>query len=181
MKATTLATLLVDPSILIVLGYAVTFLIYRVVVRKWWKSFGVYAAFLLPINIIVLWIGGVLPYFNLMSPENVYFGLVPKEWLGNSGNDFMWNGLTLPILGRVLPLEFFPTYRHFLFNIYAALIWLSYPIILGWASFRGYAHSKVEAPWYNIFFLELLKMCLLAVATFILLSSIALGIARIYS
>lgn len=181
MRTTTLATLLVDPSFLIVLGYAVTFLIYRVLVRKFWKSFGVYAVFLLPVNIVVLWIGGVLPYFNLMPPENVYFGLVPKEWLGNSGNDFMWNGLTSPILGRVLPIEFVPTYRYLLFNIYAFLIWLSYPIILGWASLRGYAHSIVDAPWYKIFFPELLKMCLLAVAIFILLSCIALGIARIYT
>src|SRR3989344_1686820 len=113
MRITALGTLMVDPSMLIVLGYATTFFLYRVIVRKW-KSLGVYAVFLLPANIIVLWIGGVLPYFNLMPPEAVYFGLVPKEWLGNSGNDFMWNGLTLPLLGRILPSEFVPTHRYFL-------------------------------------------------------------------
>lgn len=172
-------TLLVDIPMLLVLGYAVTFFIYRVPARKW-KFIGVYAAFLFPINILMLWVGGVLPYLNLMTPEAVYFYVLPAKWLGISGNDFMWNGLTLPIIGRILPLESVPTYRHFLFNAYALLLWFCYPLALGLASLRAYAHSLVNAPWYRIFFPELLKRILLAVVIFVVTSGIALGIARIY-
>lgn len=184
-------TLLVDNSMLIVLGFVFSFITYRVFVRRYWMSLGVYSIFLLPLNIIALWVGGTMPYWNIIPPESVYFNLLPKEWLGNSGNDFMWNGLLLPIIGRVIPENVIPTTRYTLFTVYAIFVWATYAAVLTASSCYGYSMSVVgtelkpdknfvTVAWYNIFFVELLKMCLLAVATFVLLSSLALGIARIY-
>lgn len=173
-------TLIVDVPMLLVLGYAITFFIFRVAVREW-KWLGVYSVFLLPVNILALWIGGILPYFNLIAPEAVYFHIFPKEWLGVTGNDFMWNGFILPLTGgRIVPLEVIPTYHYLLFNVYAFLLWLSYPVALGYGAILGYAHSQVEAPWYQIFWPELFWMFIRAFVAFILIAGVAALLARIY-
>ncbi len=161
-------TLMVDLPMLIILGYATSFFIYRVLTRRW-KWIGVFAPLLLPINILALWLGGVLPYLDLLTPEAVYFGLVPKEWLGASGNDFMWNGF---LGARVVPLELQPTYQHFWFTAYAIFIWLTMPLALGYASLIGYRDATVPASWHRIFWSQLLKMIVVAYIVWILTLSI---------
>lgn len=172
-------TLIVDLSMLIVFGYSITFFIYRVLTRKW-KWMGVQALLLLPTNIIALWLGGVLPYFNVIRGENVYFNLIPSHFIGVNGNDFMWNGLILPWIGRIVPLDMLPTYQYPLFTVWAVIIWLAMPLVLGWASLRGFSHSLVDAPWYKIFFPEFFKMLALAFIVFAVVSGITLGLVAIH-
>jgi hypothetical protein len=111
-----------------------------------------------------MWLGGVLPYFNLIPPARVYFGMFPSDWLGVNGNDFMWNGFLIALgIKRVVPLELQPTYHYFWFNLYVILYWLSFIPTLGWAVLKGRqtAFLKLDPlnPKLN---LERLKIILLA-------------------
>jgi hypothetical protein len=175
-------TLLVDLSMLMVLGYAITFFMYRVLARRW-KWMGVWGALLLPLNILMLWAGGILPYFNLLPGEQVYFYLIPTEFIGTSGNDFMWNGLILPWITRTVPLEMMPTYNYLLFNIWAITIWIAMPVTLVWACvLRGFPDSMLgEVPWYKVFFPGLFRMIISAVFVFGFIVSVTLLLVKIYS
>ena len=177
-------TLMVDLPMIIVLGYATSYFLFKVVTPKlpW---FGVFAPALIPLSIIALYFGGILPYFNLMEPEAVYFYLLPKSWLGISGNDFMWNGLTLPLIGRVMPLEMLPTSQNFFLhpiNLFAYAIWALMPIAMIWSSLCGAADAIDDRiSWHKIFIPNLLKMILIAVSVWILLMSITRFLIWIYS
>ena len=187
-------TLIVDWSMLTLMGYTVSFFTYRIIVwavrktknesvKSWARTVGVIVIFLLPLTLLSLYAGGILPYFGLLEPEQVYFGLVPSEWLGASGNDFMWNGLILPITGRVVPLEVQPTSNKFWFNVFACSIWLGMPIILASASLYGYARSLMDRSksWIKAFLPGFVKVSLLALAELIFLMSIARFLVWIYS
>ncbi len=173
-------TLLIDWSMLLIMGYIMSFFVYRFLSRRW-KWMGVAVILLLPVTILSLYAGGILPYFDKMMPEQVYFHLLPKEILGITGNDFMWNGFLLVTVGRVVPLSIQPTYQYLGFNIFAALIWLGMLIVLPWASLRGYADSTVPTNWLKVFVPGLLKMVVLAVVTNALLISISLLLVWLYS
>lgn len=158
-------TLTLDLSLIIIFAYPISFLVYRLAKKQPWM--GKWAWILILVSVLALWSGGIPPYFNLMEPEDVYFGMVPSEWLGENGNDFMWNGLTLPIIGRIVPLEMTPTYQFPLFTIYAVFVWLMMPFaMIGVARF-GRADAQADIPWQKIFFPELGRMFLLAAAVFI--------------
>jgi hypothetical protein len=176
-------TLIVDLSMIIVSGYVISYLLFKFITPRW-PWIGVFAPFLLPLSVLALYVGGLLPYFNLMEPEAVYFYLLPKSWLGISGNDFMWNGLTLPLIGRVMPLEMIPTCKNFPLhpiNLFAYVIWTLMPVVMVWSSLCGSADAvDNRMAWYKIFVPNLLKMILLAVIVWILLMSIARFLVWIY-
>lgn len=173
-------TLIVDLSMLIVLGYAVTFVIYRVFARKW-KWIGVYAVLLLPINIIALWLGGILPYFDVARGEQVYFHLVPTEYIGESGNDFMWNGLILPWIGRIVPLEMTPTYQYLPFTILAIIVWVMMPVVLVRSCLYAWVRTMEPKPWYKIFIPDMLRMIFYALITLALVVGAATLLVKIYN
>lgn len=141
-------TFIVDPFLLFVLGYFVTRTIYKHLVTT--RIFGSTAArrffvILFPLTIIFMWLGGVLPYFNLVDSVNVYFGLLPQWLVGPSdGNGFMWNGLGVHLVKNIVPDSLIPTYHYLGFNILAVAIWLSYPLILGWGVLEGQAAALVK-------------------------------------
>lgn len=149
-------TFIIDHAMMTFLGYLVTYNLYKLRGKQWnlgvaalknpgvsfyGKRKGFFDRFWLmtfPLSIISLWIGGALPYLNLVEPESVYFYAFPASWLGVNGNDFMWNGFIIAFTEkRALPLEFLPTTQYFWFNVYAVLYWLSFPVVLGLAVARG--------------------------------------------
>ena len=153
-------TFLIDHSTMILFGYWITYAIYnrrgiqyrvgRAILMaesrdanpsflRWLKSvLDRLFPITFPVSIIVLWIGGFLPYMNLVPPESVYAGLFPKEWLGVNGNDFMWNGFLLPIIGeRIVPLGALSNELTSLGTMYGLLYWASFPFFLGWSVSRG--------------------------------------------
>lgn len=139
-------TLIVDLPLLLVMGFLMTYFIYRYLIKVQflWPLRKLYP-FLFPISIFSLYAGGILPYFNLITPEKVYFNLIPTQFLGTSGNDFMWNGLILPFLGRIVPLSVIPTYHSIAFTIVAIEIWLAMPFVLGFACILGWSSALENA------------------------------------
>lgn len=139
-------TLIVDLPLLLVMGFFMTYFIYRYLIKVpfLWPLRKFYPL-LFPISIISLYFGGILPYFNLIAPEKVYFNLIPASFLGVSGNDFMWNGLILPLFGRIVPLNLIPTYHSIAFTIVAIEIWLAMPFILGLACLLGWSTALENA------------------------------------
>lgn len=173
-------TLLVDWPMLLALGYLISFVIFRFL-TGYWRWLSTLAVLLLPISVLGLYAGGIPPYFNLIPPEQVYFHLIPKEFLGLTGNDFMWNGFLLPTVGRIVPLSIQPTYQYLGFNLFAVFIWLGMWPVLGWASAQGYIDAIMPVPWHKVLFRGLLKMLFLAVISQILLSAITLWLVWLYS
>lgn len=94
-----------------------------------------------PLSIFGIWYGGIMTYWRFQSAEAVYLGLAPTWFIGMSdGNDFMWNGFLLPLLGeRIVPLEMIPTSGAF--TIWGILLWLSQPIAFGLAVLKGNADA----------------------------------------
>jgi hypothetical protein len=139
-------TLIIDLPLLLVMGFFMTYFIYRYLIKVpfLWPLRKFYPL-LFPISIIALYLGGILPYFNLIAPEKVYFNLIPSQFLGISGNDFMWNGLILPFLGRIVPLNLIPTYHSIAFTIVAIEIWLAMPFVLGFACLLGWSSALENA------------------------------------
>lgn len=139
-------TLIIDLPLLLVMGFFMTYFIYRylIKVKFLWPLRKLYPL-LFPISILSLYLGGILPYFNLIAPEKVYFNLIPVQFLGLSGNDFMWNGLILPFLGRIVPLDIIPTYHNWAFTIVAIEIWIAMPFVLVYACMRGWSSALLNA------------------------------------
>lgn len=160
-------TILVDYSLLIILGYFMTYLIYRHVIKVkfLWRLRRFYPLLFVG-SVLALWFGGVLPYFNLMEPSAVYFNLIPQHILGQTGNDFMWNGLILPFISRTVPLELTPTYQYFWFNLVAIVFWIGIPIVQGWACLQAFADALLNTTWRKLW-RKWLKMILLGIAVFI--------------
>lgn len=157
--------LMVDWSMQLVLGYAVTFMLFRWGTRLWpaltLAGLGFFVA-----TILGFWTFGLLPFFGLISIPPLYE--IPIQI--TSSNDFMWNGLVPFFKERVVPLELIPTTGNPWFIAYAAFIWLGMIPILGWACLHGMADAMNErVPWYKLFFPKLLWMCFLAVAAFFIL------------
>ena len=137
----------------------------------------------IPITIIAMWIGGTLPYFNLIPAESVYAGLFPAGWLGVNGNDFMWNGFLFPLgIGRIVPLTLQPTHQFALFNIYAVVYWLSLPIVmlLAIAKGRHSAFLKIRG-FHSGLFKEKLMIFSLTVFYLIFDATLATLLVQIYS
>lgn len=160
-------TILVDYTLLIVLGYFMTYVIYRhiIKVKFLWRLRRLYPL-LFVASVLALWFGGVMPYFNLMEPSAVYLGLVPAEILGQTGNDFMWNGLILPFIDRTVPLELTPTYQYLWFNVLAILFWLGIPLVQGWACLQAFSDALLNTTW-RVLWRKWLKIILLGIAVFI--------------
>lgn len=145
-------TFIVDPFLLYFLGYLVTKFIYKNVAPRL-KNSALRRAFplLFVISIISLWIGGILPYFNVVTSCDVYFGLLPQDFIGpENGNSFMWNGLGInKVFGKnIVPDNLIPTYRYFWFNVLAILVWLSYPVIQFLGVMRGNAEALISKPTF---------------------------------
>ena len=137
-------TFLVDPFMLFVCGTVSTYFIFRFGTEKspeWLRKTYLLLFFLG--GIFPLWIGGILPYYDLIDPKEVYFGLLPRALTLYGGNDFMWNGLGVSwLFGRVVPLELIPTYRYFWFNALAWFVWFGLFIpVLGAGVLVGRAMS----------------------------------------
>ncbi len=175
-------TIIVDYSLLIVLGYFMTYFIYRYLakVKSLWRLRKLFPLLFVG-SVVALWLGGIMPYLNLMEPTAVYFGLIPQHVLGQSGNDFMWNGLVLPLIGRTVPLELIPTYQYFWFNVVAVLFWIGIPIVMGWACLKAFAHAMLNVSIFSWrLWREWLKMILIAVAVFIFMVGLVRVLVAIY-
>lgn len=161
-------TFIVDPFLLFVLGYFVTRTIYKHLVST--KIFSSTAArrffvILFPATIVFMWLGGVLPYFNLVNSSDVYFGLLPQWLVGPvDGNGFMWNGLGVHLVKNIVPDSLIPTYRYLGFNVLAVAIWLSYPLILGWGVLEGQAAALVKDARRHKLLLEWLRILAIGIA-----------------
>lgn len=154
-----LGTFLIDYFMLITLGFLNSRWLYgrngpvtRLKPKKTWRRF---LLLLYPISFLSLWILGSLAYWDFISSGGAYFGLVPESWIGTpDGNDFMWNGFLIRLLGtRVVPLSFIPTYNFCLtpLNVSLLTLWsivieIGEPAVLWWAILKGQAHSKVPLP-----------------------------------
>lgn len=177
-------TLIVDLPLLLVMGFFMTYFIYRYLIKIpfLWPLRKFYPL-LFPISIISLYFGGILPYFNLIAPEKVYFNLIPVQFLGTSGNDFMWNGLILPLLGRIVPLSVIPTHHSVAFTIVAIEIWLAMPFVLGFACLLGWSsaleNAKAKEIWpvcLGVLLAGIVLFFLLVGAATVLVHSEILGI-----
>jgi len=65
-------TFIVDPAMLFICGCFVTYFIFRFAVQKspgWLRRFYL---MLFIISIILLWLGGILPYYNIVDSKEVY-------------------------------------------------------------------------------------------------------------
>ena len=166
-------TFVVDPALLYILGYFITYFIYRYltpVLR--FSAARRFFTLLFPFTLLSLWAGGIAPYFGLMNSQDVYLGLLPQSIIGPvNGNDFMWNGLgTQLIFGRIVPESLIPTYQYFLFNVLGILVWISFPFILGAGVLRGQAAAlcrdrsllRILVEWLKIILTGLLLSLLVA-------------------
>lgn len=160
-------TIIVDYSLLIILGYFMTYFIYRHVIKVkfLWRLRRFYPLLFVG-SVLALWFGGVLPYFNLIEPSAVYFNLIPQHILGQTGNDFMWNGLILPFISRTVPLELIPTYKYWAFNVVAIVFWLGIIAVQGWACLQGFSDALLNTTWRKLW-RKWLKMILLGIAVLI--------------
>lgn len=158
-------TFIVDPFLLYFLGYLVTRFAYTTITPRLKISIVRRALPLLfVVSIVSLWLGGILPYFNLVSSRDVYFGLLPQDFVGpENGNSFMWNGLGVSkVFGKnIVPEHLIPTYHYFWFNVLACLIWLSYPIIQFLGVMKGNAEALLSKMSFWKFFIQLLKAFLI--------------------
>lgn len=171
-------TFIIDPAMLFILGYFVTRFIYKhLTPRIRISAIRRFFILLFPISLFSLWIGGILPYFNLVDSGAVYFGLVPQTVIGPvNGNDFMWNGLGVHLIfGRLVPESLLPTYQYLWFNILAILIWLSYLPILGWGVLEGQAAALINKPRFGPLCLEWLRIVSIGIG----LSLLAAGLTSL--
>lgn len=119
-----------------------------------------------PLTLLLMWVGGLMPYFNLIYPPDVYFGIFPESVVGVLGNDFMWNGFLLAFRGaRLVPLELIPTYKYFIFNIYAVLYWLSFIPVFMWGLSEGRSSAFLKLHLFHPFlWKERIKIIMIGVA-----------------
>jgi hypothetical protein len=184
-----IGTFIIDPFMLTFLGYVSTRSIYRengpitrLRPKKFWRKF---LPALLPANIIVLWVLGALAYANIITSVGAYAHLIPLSAIGTlDGNDFMWNGFIMVLFGkRLVPLGLIPTYNHCqiiqnagflsqltsLFTLWGIVVWLSMPVILGWAAVKGNGHAVANnwpaGRWYKAAFIMALKGLALSLLT----------------
>lgn len=160
-------TFVVDPFLLYFLGYLATRFIYTFITPRF-RITVVRRIFplLFVISIVSLWIGGILPYFNLVDSRDVYFGLLPQSFIGpENGNSFMWNGLGVSkIFGRnIVPDSLIPTYRYFWFNVLAILVWLSYPVVQYLGVMKGNAEALISKITFWKFLGQAIKAFLVGV------------------
>ncbi|OGY63764.1 MAG: hypothetical protein A3I24_02190 [Candidatus Harrisonbacteria bacterium RIFCSPLOWO2_02_FULL_41_13b] len=142
---------MIDPALLFIGGYFGTYLIYKFVapavrisaIRKFF-------VFLAPLTIFCVWAGGILLYLNVVSSPTIYLSFLPDSFVGEnfqSGNDFMWNGLGVPVLfGNLVPEQFLPTYHYWGLNILAIIIWLSFLPALFLGIILGQADALINRP-----------------------------------
>lgn len=141
----------IDPALLFIGGYFGTYLIYKFVapaVRV--SAVRQFFVLLAPLTIFCVWVGGILLYLNIVVPPNVYLSFLPDSFVGTNfkgGNDFMWNGLGVPVLfGKLVPEQFLPTYHYWGFNILAIILWLSFLPALFSGILLGQADALIVRP-----------------------------------
>ena len=163
----------VDMILIMALAWCLVFLILKIFTRKQIGFTKSSIAMLIPV--VALCLFGINCYFYFLYPKNICTGFVAPDpsWMGVNSYDFIWNGLGLPIVGRVIPLELMPTYKDPLFTIYAFLIWGLMPVTMGWSVVQGRSYAVVPLPWYKPFFRGLLKILVLAAMVYVLILSLA--------
>jgi len=176
-------TFIVDPALLFIMGYFVTYILYKYItpvirisaVRRFF-------VLLFPLTLLSLWIGGVLPYLNLVDSKDVYLGLLPQWFIGPvSGNDFMWNGLGIHLIfGKLVPEALLPTYQYFWFNVLAIVVWISYLPILGWGVLEGQAAALIAKPRLGRLLLEWLRIIVTGLALSLLVAALTTLVVQIY-
>ena len=116
-----------------------------------------------PLTLLFMWIGGIMPYFNWIDPVSVYFGIFPVEWLGGTGNYFMWNGFLTAFGIEVVAPELLPTGLNPFFFGYASLYWLSFiPVFMfGVSEGRALAFLKLH-PFHPYLWKHRAKMIMFA-------------------
>ena len=151
----------------------------------WLKISAVRRFFVLtfPLSLILLTIGVVLPYFNLVDSSDIYLGLLPQWFVGSlNGNDFMWNGLGAQfIFGQLVPESLIPTYNYFWFNALALLNWASYPVILGWGVLEGQAAALIIKAKPARVWLERLRIIAIGIGLGILAAALTALVSVLYS
>ena len=175
-------TFIVDPAMLFILGYFVTQAIYKYLTPRI-KISAVRRFFVLlfPLTLISLWLGGILPYLNLVNSSDIYFGLLPQWLVGPSeGNDFMWNGLGIQFLfGDLVPAPLIPTYHYLGFNILAALIWIAYLPILGWGVLEGQAAALITDCRFSRLIREWLRIIAIGIGLSLTVSALTALVVQI--
>ncbi len=176
-------TFIVDPALLFINGYFMTYILYKCVIPRV-KISGVrrFCVLLFPITLLSLWLGGVLPYFNLVSSKDVYMGLLPQWFIGSlQGNDFMWNGLGIHLLfGKLVPEALLPTYQYFGFNVLAVVVWILYLPILGWGVLEGQAAALIAKPHLGRLLLEWLRIIVVGISLSILVAALTTLMVAVY-
>ncbi|MEK7192423.1 MAG: hypothetical protein AAB646_02840 [Patescibacteria group bacterium] len=179
-----LGTFILDPALLFISGYFITYLIYRYITpRVKISAVRRFFVLLFPISLLALSAGAALPYFNLVDSSDVYLGLLPQSFVGPlNGNDFMWNGLGLHLLigDRLVPESLIPTYNYFWFNVLAFLIWTSYLPILAWGVLEGQAAALIKKPKPKLFLLHCFKIAAIGISLSVLAAAITALVAKIY-
>lgn len=176
-------TFIVDPAMLFIGGYFITYLIYKYLapnirvsaVRRFF-------VLLFPLSLFGLLVGATLPYFNVVDSSKIYFGLLPQWFVGPlNGNDFMWNGLGAQfIFGRLVPEELLPTYKYFWFNLLAAAIALSYFPILGWAVLDGKAAALISKPRFGKLLLEWFRVIVIGLGLSLFVAALTTLVVQMY-
>lgn len=179
-------TFVVDPFLLFVLGDLMTQFIYKKIVpRVRYSTARRICPLLFVVSLVVLTVGVWLPYFNLVDPKNVYFGLLPQWFVGPAtGNSFMWNGLGVHLIfgGNIVPDTLLPTYRYLGFNILAVLVWLSYPVIQGLGVLDyGNAEALLEKPALGRWLFRRIKVMAIGASLSLVVAALAALLVRFYS
>jgi hypothetical protein len=176
-------TFIVDPAMLFIFGYFITYLIYKYLAPAIQVSaIRRFFVLLFPLSLLGLWVGVLLPYFNLVKSSEIYFGVLPQWFIGSeNGNDFMWNGLGVQfIFGRLVPEELLPTYERFWFNFLAAAVAISYFPILGLGVLEGQAAALISKPRLEKLILEWFRVIATGLALSLLVAALTALVVRIY-
>lgn len=176
-------TFIVDPAMLFISGYFITYFIYKYLAPNIRISAARrFFVLLFPLSLFGLWVGVALPYFNLVKSSEIYFGLLPQWLVGPiNGNDFMWNGLGAQLIfGRLVPKELLPTYEYFWFNLLALAVALSYFPILGWGVLEGQAAALINKPRFGKLVLEWLRIIAVGLLLSLLVAAITALAVQIY-
>jgi hypothetical protein len=173
-------TFAIDHCMLVFFGYWTTRGIFRQGGLVTWcrpKPFWrVIFVALAPLSIFSIWYGGVVTYWRLAPAGSVYFDLIPLSAIGmTDGNDFMWNGFLLPLIGhRIVPLNLIPTSGAF--TAWGIFLWLSQPIAFGWAVLKGNADAYFV---YAMTRRQRVTATLTMLAIGLAISGVVIGITRL--
>lgn len=176
-------TFIVDPALLFIMGYFVTYILYKYAApRIKISAIRRFFVLLFPLTLIGLWAGVALPYFNVVNSSEVYFGLLPQWLVGPvNGNEFMWNGLGVEYLfGKLVPESLTPTYNHFWFNVLAGAVAILYLPILGWGVLEGQAAAMISDPKPGKLLVEWLRIVAIGLSLSLAVAALTALVVKIY-